>query len=141
MAEEEPLQEHGARPVHVLHPRRGRHIRPLHRLPPLRLQAQGQGAEALRGGREPGRRRGKEEQVAGPRDKISLLRSEESSKGAKTGWGWWSVTWVGLTLILDIPLSARFCLGRWKFGRIGWSGVQDGRTPNSKSTQLPNPGS
>ena len=30
-----------------------------------------------------------------------------------TGWGWWSDTWVGLTLIKVIPLSAELGLGRW----------------------------
>ena len=29
-------------------------------------------------------------------------------------------TWVGLSLILAGPLSARFCLGGCEFGRIGW---------------------
>ena len=28
-----------------------------------------------------------------------------------TGWLWWSHTFVGLTMILVIPLSALFCLG------------------------------
>ena len=39
-----------------------------------------------------------------------------------------SGTWVGLTMILVIPLAARFCLGRWELGRIGWVTGQDGRT-------------
>ena len=30
----------------------------------------------------------------------------------------WSVAWVGLTVILVIPQSARFCPGRWGFGRM-----------------------
>ena len=28
---------------------------------------------------------------------------------------------VGLTWILTVPLSARFCLGWWEFGRRGWA--------------------
>ena len=43
-----------------------------------------------------------------------------------TGWLWGSRTWVGLTMILVIPLSAWLCLGRWDFGRIGWSTGQGG---------------
>ena len=30
---------------------------------------------------------------------------------------WLSRTLVGLTMILNVPLSAWFCLGRWEFGR------------------------
>ena len=45
---------------------------------------------------------------------------------------------VGLTLNFDIPLSAKFCLGRWKFGRIGWAAGQVGGTFKSKSTQPSN---
>ena len=37
-----------------------------------------------------------------------------------TGWPISWRTWVGLTWILTVPLSARFCLGWWKFGRSGW---------------------
>ena len=40
--------------------------------------------------------------------------------------------WVGLTLYFDIPLPAKSCLGRWKFGRIGWSVGHYGGTPKSK---------
>ena len=46
--------------------------------------------------------------------------------------------WVGLTLYFDIPLSAQSCLGRWKFGRIGWYVRQYSGTPKSKSTQPSN---
>ena len=49
-----------------------------------------------------------------------------------TGWQWWLVTWVGLTMLLVIPLSARFCLGRWGFGRIGWVTGKDGWTSQIK---------
>ena len=39
------------------------------------------------------------------------------------------VDWVGLTWILSVPLSARFCLGWWEFGRSGWAaGKLDRRT-------------
>ena len=31
-------------------------------------------------------------------------------------------------MILVIPLSAWFCVGKWEFGRIGWSAGQDGET-------------
>ena len=31
---------------------------------------------------------------------------------------WWSGTWVGLTMIFVIPLSARFCLGRWDLAEL-----------------------
>ena len=34
--------------------------------------------------------------------------------------------WVGLILVLAIPLSARFSLGWWEFGRKGWVAGQDG---------------
>ena len=43
--------------------------------------------------------------------------------------------WVGLTMILVISLSARFCLGSWKFGRIDWTTEQDVGISKSKSTQ------
>ena len=40
-----------------------------------------------------------------------------------TGWSWWSVTWVRLTLNSDIPLSTWFCLymvcwARWRNTQI-----------------------
>ena len=35
-------------------------------------------------------------------------------------------TLVGLTFTLGVPLSARFCMGRWNFGRHGWAIGQDG---------------
>ena len=36
-----------------------------------------------------------------------------------TGWPITSRTWVGLNLILDVPLSARFGFGWWEIGRMG----------------------
>ena len=36
------------------------------------------------------------------------------------------VSWVGLTMILVVHLSAPFCPGRWKFARIGWAARQHG---------------
>ena len=39
---------------------------------------------------------------------------------------------VGLTWILTVPLSARFCLGWWEFGRRGWAAGQDGGTSQIK---------
>ena len=55
-----------------------------------------------------------------------------------TGWGRCSWTWVGLTLILDIPLPASFCLGGWRFGKMANGGGQDDgrRNQKLKSTQL-----
>ena len=41
--------------------------------------------------------------------------------GGTTGCPNWLETWVGLTLILAVPLSAQFCLERQEFGRIGWA--------------------
>ena len=40
---------------------------------------------------------------------------------------WWAITsrtWVGLTLILAIPLSALICLGTLEFGRVDWVAEQ-----------------
>ena len=37
----------------------------------------------------------------------------DGNKVTNTGWLWWSHTFVGLTMILVIPLLALFCLGRW----------------------------
>ena len=47
--------------------------------------------------------------------------------------GGWLLGWVDY---FDIPLSAKSCLGRWKFGRIGWSVGQDVGTyqPNEQVT-------
>ena len=46
------------------------------------------------------------------------------------------VTYVGwVDLDFDVPLSARFCLGRLEFGRTGWAGGQDDGTSKFKSTQ------
>ena len=42
-------------------------------------------------------------------------------------------SWVGLTFVLAFSLSSQFCLGRWKFGRIGWAPGQVGGT----SEQMP----
>ena len=49
-----------------------------------------------------------------------------------TGCPIWSETWVGLNLNLVVPMSVRFCLGRWKFGRIGWAAS---RVPCSKARE------
>ena len=35
------------------------------------------------------------------------------------------VTWVELILIRDVPLPVSFCLGSWKFGRMGWGASKD----------------
>ena len=43
---------------------------------------------------------------------------------------------VGFTLYFDIPLPAQSYLGRWKFGRIGWSVGHYGGTINQSQ---PNP--
>ena len=41
--------------------------------------------------------------------------------------------WVDLNL--DVQLSAGFCLGRWEFGRTGYTSGKDNGTSKSKSTQ------
>ena len=43
-----------------------------------------------------------------------------------TGWPISWRIWVGLTLILSVPLSAQLCLGWWEIGRTGWAAGQDG---------------
>ena len=35
-----------------------------------------------------------------------------------TRWQKWSGTWVGLTVILVLPLSGRLCLGRWGLAEL-----------------------
>ena len=40
--------------------------------------------------------------------------------------------WFGLTWALAVPLSARFCLHKWYFGRIGWGTGQDSGTSQIK---------
>ena len=45
-----------------------------------------------------------------------------------------SCTWVGLTMILGVSLSAQFFCGRWEFGRIGSAGGRDGVTSKSNWT-------
>ena len=47
---------------------------------------------------------------------------------------WWSGTWVGLAMILVIPLFASFCLYRWGFGRVDWVTGQGGGTYQSSTT-------
>ena len=44
-----------------------------------------------------------------------------------------SCTWVELTLILDVPLSAQFCLGRWLGNMDPWWNIQDLSQPNSSA--------
>ena len=41
--------------------------------------------------------------------------------------------WVDLDF--KVPLSAGFCLGRWEFGRTGYTSGKDNGTSKSKSTQ------
>ena len=43
------------------------------------------------------------------------------------------LSWIDLNF--DIPLSAKFCWGRWEFGRTGRVARQDDGTYKSKSTQ------
>ena len=64
----------------------------------------------------------------------SVLPSGDFQK-LNTVWQKWSRTWAGLTLNLEVPFSAQFCLGRWKFGIIGLAPSQHGGTSNLKSTQ------
>ena len=52
--------------------------------------------------------------------KLDIRTVYDAVGSSCTGWLWWSRTWVGLTMILLIPLSALFCLGRWEFGRTGY---------------------
>ena len=49
------------------------------------------------------------------------------------------VVWVGLTMIMFIPLSVRFCQGKWGFDRTGWVTGQDGGTSqiNINPTHVP----
>ena len=46
----------------------------------------------------------------------------------------WVEQGLGVNYNLDIPLSARFCCGRWKLGRIGSADGQDVGTLKSMST-------
>ena len=52
-----------------------------------------------------------------------------------TRWSIWLDSWVGLTLILAVPPSARFCFEWWEFGRSGWAAGQESGT----SDPTPNP--
>ena len=45
-----------------------------------------------------------------------------------TARGIWSRTWVGFTWFLAVPLSAKFCWGRWESGSIGRAAGQGGGT-------------
>ena len=49
-----------------------------------------------------------------------------------TGWPISWRTWVGLTWVLTVPQSARFCLDWWEFGRSGWAARQDDGTSQIK---------
>ena len=66
-------------------------------------------------------------------DIVALLRSVTLQSKFQVG------NWVGLTLILAIPLSARFYMGRWELGRRIWVAGQDRRNLQIKvtRTQLP----
>ena len=56
----------------------------------------------------------------------SGLETRLRNKRYDTGGQWWSGSFFGLTIILVIPLSARFGLARWGLGRIGWATGQGG---------------
>ena len=63
-----------------------------------------------------------------------LRRNKEHLCGeANTGWAWWSETRLSWLCFFVIPLSAKFCYGRWKLDRIGWAIGQDGETLKSMS--------
>ena len=42
---------------------------------------------------------------------LRFSREGKTEKDKDTGWALWSDNWVGLTLILPVPPSARFRLG------------------------------
>ena len=68
--------------------------------------------------------------VGSPPDYLEL-----TNKLYCTGCFIWSETWVGLTKILGVPLSAQFCLGCWQLGGSSWAIRQHGGTSKSESTQ------
>ena len=48
-----------------------------------------------------------------------------------------SCTWVWMTLILSVPLAARFCLGWWEFGRSGWVTKSSRPNPGARADGTP----
>ena len=65
--------------------------------------------------------------------------NKEEERCLNTWRGIWSRTWIGLTLFLVIPLSARFCWGIWESGSVG-IGAGKGGGWNSHYQCQPNPG-